>query len=187
MAKRETEKHFQQCVIDLAELHGWKVWHQRPARVSVRGGETYRSAGIGHKGAPDLLLARNGKVLNAELKTETGEASADQLAWLAACGPSGRLWRPSDWDEILDELSAPVGPPWDAPAELEESDDELPDGRPCGRSGCNNLIADPSWNYAWCPTCAEFGTCGHGERPEDCDTCAQESDRAFDEGRERQT
>ena len=36
------------------------------------------------KGFPDLVLAKNGVVLIVELKTDTGVATPDQVAWLLA-------------------------------------------------------------------------------------------------------
>jgi len=101
----ESEKEFQSCVIDFAKLHGWMVSHARPARMMIKGKETYRTATQGDVGAPDLLLAKEGKVILAELKSEKGKPSAMQSLWLAACGGNGRLWRPSDWDDIFEELS----------------------------------------------------------------------------------
>jgi len=107
----ETEKEFQSCVIDFAKLNGWLVSHARPARVTVKGRETYRTALQGDAGAPDLLLARGGKVILVELKSEKGKPSHMQTAWITACGNHGRLWRPSDWDDIFEELSgAECGP-----------------------------------------------------------------------------
>jgi len=105
MTFAETEKEFQACVVDFAKLHGWLVSHARPVCVTVNGRETYRTALQGHPGAPDLLLAKGGRVILAELKSEKGKPSDMQLAWLAACGDHGRLWRPSDWDDIFEELS----------------------------------------------------------------------------------
>jgi len=90
-------------VIDTARLHRWRVGHFRPART-VKG---WRTPLEGDGGIPDLILARDGVVLLAELKSATGAATAEQKAWLAAAGPNGRLWRPADWPAILAELSAP--------------------------------------------------------------------------------
>jgi hypothetical protein len=89
-------------------LRQWRVVHYRPA---LRGaaqwqGQTRRwSTPLqGHPGAPDLILARNGVVILAELKRQNGRASPHQRLWLAALGGHGRLWRPSDWAEIEAEL-----------------------------------------------------------------------------------
>ena len=103
---RELERDFQKCVINLAQLYGWRVMHTRPGRCWVRGKETWRTPIEGDEGFPDLVLARDGVSIHAELKSETGKPSQEQLDWLAALGDSARLWRPSDWDDIHDELSA---------------------------------------------------------------------------------
>lgn len=95
-----TEAEFQRRVIDTAVLHGWRVHHSRPART----GRGWRTPIEGHPGVPDLVLARGGTVLLAELKSDRGRISIDQGAWLDALGNHGRLWRPRDWPGILAEL-----------------------------------------------------------------------------------
>lgn len=100
-----SEADFQRTVIDLAVLSGWTVAHFRPARTD-RG---WRTAMSGHPGAPDLILARRGVVLLAELKRQHGRVSPQQRAWLAQLGDAGRLWRPSDWAEIVATLTAKTG------------------------------------------------------------------------------
>jgi hypothetical protein len=60
----------------------------------------------GDPGVPDLVLARAGTVLLAELKAASGRVTAEQWAWLEAAGPCGRLWRPADWDSITREIAA---------------------------------------------------------------------------------
>lgn len=99
-----SEHHFQRTVIDLARLHGWRVSHTRPARTE-RG---WRTPVEGDAGAPDLLLARDGAVLLAELKSARGRPAPDQVAWLAALGPYGRLWRPADFPTIAALLARPT-------------------------------------------------------------------------------
>ena len=98
-----TEAAFQKQVIDLAHVYGWRVAHFRPARTTVGGQETWRTAvSADGQGFPDLVLARNGVVLFRELKTDQGKASHEQLAWLLAVG--GLIWRPCMWDAIESEL-----------------------------------------------------------------------------------
>jgi hypothetical protein len=96
-----TEKQFQQRVVDLAHLTGWHVVHYRPAWQSGR----WRTPMTGDSGAPDLILARSGVVLLAELKTDQGRLTDPQRAWLKALGANGRVWRPRDWAEIAAELT----------------------------------------------------------------------------------
>ena len=88
-----SEKEFQRAVVDLARMYGWLCYHTYDSRRS-------------EPGFPDLTLARGGRLLLAELKTEKGRLSAAQKAWaseLPAC--QYRLWRPSDLDAIVAELS----------------------------------------------------------------------------------
>jgi hypothetical protein len=95
-----TEADLQRRVLDLARLRGWRVAHVRPARTA----HGWRTPYEGDSGLPDLILARRGVVLLAELKSTTGRPTADQLAWLDAVGDHGRLWRPDDWPTITETL-----------------------------------------------------------------------------------
>jgi hypothetical protein len=99
-AARMTEGDFQETVIGLAKLFGWQVAHFRPAWTE----QGWRTPMQGHKGYPDLTLARRGVVLIAELKTEKGKVTKDQQAWAEQIGEQYRLWRPSDLEAIKEEL-----------------------------------------------------------------------------------
>ena len=97
--KRLTEAAFLVMVVDLAELHGWLVMHQRPAWTK-RG---WRTAVTGSPGFPDLILIRDGVMLAVELKADGGRLTPEQDRWLEAfrrCGIGGGIWRPKDWDLI---------------------------------------------------------------------------------------
>jgi hypothetical protein len=101
-ATRElSESDLQRRVMDLAKLRGWMVCHFRAAKTQ-RG--RWVTPIAGHAGAPDLLLARGGVVLLAELKSRTGQLRPGQGEWLAALGEHGRLWRPASWSEIEETL-----------------------------------------------------------------------------------
>ena len=100
-----SESDFQQSVIDLAQLSGWKVAHFTVG-ITKAG---YRTPMIGDKGYPDITAVKNGQLIFAELKTEKGKPSTDQQDWLMALGEvsymaqaniSVYLWRPSDWTTI---------------------------------------------------------------------------------------
>ena len=96
-----TEAEFQQQVIDLAHLLGWKHLHVR--RTIGRKNQWVTSTNV--KGWPDLFMwnERQQRTIAAELKSATGEATDEQtavLASLAASGVPSYLWRPSDWPEI---------------------------------------------------------------------------------------
>ena len=110
-----TEAELMAAVIDLARLLGWRVHHCRPART----GQGWRTPITGHAGFPDLVLARRGVVIFAELKSERGKVSPDQREWLQALSGDTRVaatrrgpervravgvvdprvfvWRPADW------------------------------------------------------------------------------------------
>ena len=96
-----TEAQFQQRIVDLATMLGWHCIHFRSVYTSGR----WRTPLTGHAGFPDLVLARNGVVIAAELKTARGRLTAEQQAWLRALGDHGRIWRPSDWDTIVATLT----------------------------------------------------------------------------------
>jgi len=100
-----TEDEWTAQLIALARLTGWRVVHFRPARTA-RGWRT-PVQGDG-KGWPDLVLLRGQRLIAAELKTDTGRATAEQLAWLdafALVGAETYLWRPCDWEAVQQVLS----------------------------------------------------------------------------------
>ncbi len=84
-----TEKAFMQNVLDLARLTGWRCYHTHDSRRSAAG-------------FPDLVMARDGRVLFAELKSEAGRVSPAQRDWLTALASCAEVfvWRPSDWSQI---------------------------------------------------------------------------------------
>ena len=95
------EADFTRAVLDLARLRGWKVTHFRPARTETG----WRTPLQGDAGFPDLVLARDGVVIHAELKSAKGRMTQEQAEWAIALGPSHRLWRQADFPAIASELS----------------------------------------------------------------------------------
>ena len=101
-----SEKQFQANVVRLAKLHGWMVYHTHDSRHS-------------EPGFPDLVLCRDGVLIFAELKRQTGRVSAAQREWMqhlslvaGVVGASGvhgaiqvYLWKPADWQTIERVLS----------------------------------------------------------------------------------
>jgi hypothetical protein len=86
----ETEKHFQGRVLKLAHAPRWRTYHTWNSMHSTGG-------------YPDLTLVRRGRLIFAELKSESGKVSDKQQAWiddLRAAGAECHIWRPSDMDEI---------------------------------------------------------------------------------------
>mgnify|MGYP003677610739 FL=1 len=76
-----SEAQFQKQVIQLAQLLGWRVAHFRAAQTS-RGWRTPVAAD--GAGFPDLVLARRGQLIFAELKTQRGKLSNAQECWQEA-------------------------------------------------------------------------------------------------------
>ncbi len=97
-----TEKQFEAQIKDLAKTFGWLYYH------------TWRSI-HSPAGFPDSVLVRPPRLIFAELKSEKGKLSPSQGEWidvLSACRFSEEnpilievyLWRPSDFDEIVEVL-----------------------------------------------------------------------------------
>lgn len=99
---RLTEEQFQQQIIDLARMAGWKAYHTRDSRRSV-------------PGFPDLVLVnpRRRLLLFVECKTDDGRLSTEQKEWLSAIDEATtgnsrvrvQVWRPNMWDEVRDILA----------------------------------------------------------------------------------
>jgi hypothetical protein len=113
------EKDFTDNVVQLAKTLGWRVAHFRPARTK----HGWATPMQGDKGFPDLVLAKQGRVVFAELKSRTGKPTVEQRDWLGALsrtdpeswksaltgatsGHNGPMsfevyvWRPDDIDQI---------------------------------------------------------------------------------------
>lgn len=90
-----TEKQFQQQVLQLTKLCGWRVYH---TWLSIRSAA----------GFPDLVLVRGNRLIFAELKSDRGTLTAAQQEWIDALrgvpGVEVYVWRPLDWDEVVQIL-----------------------------------------------------------------------------------
>jgi hypothetical protein len=99
------ERDFQRTVIELARLRGWRVYHTRPA-LNQRG--RWHTPMQGDAGFPDLVLARQGRLIFAELKREGKKPTSTQQDWLntlATCaGVEVYVWTPADWNAIVEIL-----------------------------------------------------------------------------------
>jgi len=90
-----TEAEFQQQVVDLAQLRGWRVFHDHDSRRNAAG-------------LPDLIMVRSGRLIFAELKGAKGRVRPEQAEWLADLADVAAqqsqvlvaLWRPDDFDTI---------------------------------------------------------------------------------------
>jgi hypothetical protein len=93
---RISEKAFQAQVVRLAQLYRWAYYHTYNSQRSV-------------PGYPDLTLVRPPRLIFAELKTESGKVTPAQQTWfdlISQCeGVEVYIWRPSQFDEIVDCLS----------------------------------------------------------------------------------
>lgn len=115
-----SEAAFLDKVIELARVRGWVAHHCRPCRTQ----KGWRTAISGHAGFPDLVLARAGHLIVAELKTARGRLTNAQAHWLgemsatdADLWQSGDLtlrflpgltvavWRPNDLETIAEVLA----------------------------------------------------------------------------------
>lgn len=95
-----SEDDWKSRVMDYARLKRWRCCHIRPAKTN----KGWRTPIEGDTGLPDLILARDGRVILVELKRVGAYPVPSQKAWLAAAGSNGYLWRPTDWDEVMDVL-----------------------------------------------------------------------------------
>lgn len=104
MARQMTEDELLLAITEAATLLGWRWHHARRADSALT---------MGHQGFPDLVLARDGRVVFIELKTERGVTTTEQRRWLEAIDgdfndvrdltirPMALLIRPTDLDAVL--------------------------------------------------------------------------------------
>ena len=103
MNETVTHEELQQHVIELAHRLGWVVAHFRPAKTDKGWRTAVAADGAGF---PDLVMVRERMVV-AEIKTEKDQPSFEQWEWMYLfqhAGCEAFLWRPSDWDEIVEVL-----------------------------------------------------------------------------------
>lgn len=85
-----SESDFQKHVVQLAKTYGYTLtYHTADSRRS-------------NPGFPDLVLlhGKTGKLIFAELKTQSGRVSADQESWINTIrigGTTAEIWRPIDY------------------------------------------------------------------------------------------
>ena len=102
MKSSASEAGFEQTVIELAQLCGWKVAHFRRSRTAT-GWVT--AVGADGKGWPDLFLAHptRGLAIAWELKVPPNKTTPEQEEWidvLRAVGIDAKTVTPDDWEYI---------------------------------------------------------------------------------------
>lgn len=98
-----SEGEFQQTIIELAEWHGWDVYHVANVKKHLRSRTSV--------GFPDLVLLRE-TVVFAEIKREGKHPTESQKKWIErfkAAGFCAAVWRPSDWPDVMRFLSCKSG------------------------------------------------------------------------------
>lgn len=98
-----SEGQFLDMIITRARARQWLVHHDRPAPTKDRNGRWITHT-VGDPGFPDLVMAKAGRCIFAEVKTETGRISPAQRVWIEAL--NGAVWRPSDWPAICEILDS---------------------------------------------------------------------------------
>lgn len=88
--RQVSEREFMDTITAYAKLRRWEWYH------------TFNSM-HSRKGFPDLVLVRDGRLVFAEVKRQTGSVSDEQQYWidlLTAAGAEAYVWRPSDWEQV---------------------------------------------------------------------------------------
>lgn len=98
----KNEKHFTASIRKAAQQLGWMEYHT--GHVPHQDFRNSTSPGF-----PDLVLAKpNHMVIFAELKMPKGKLTEHQKQWeqvlRSSAGCMYFIWRPEDWDSILDLL-----------------------------------------------------------------------------------
>jgi len=91
LARAVSEKDFAQSVVELAELLEWLVFRVHDSRRSP-------------EGWPDLSMARDDRLIFAELKRVGEKPTGGQRVWLTTLTQTGKaevhIWTPACWSEI---------------------------------------------------------------------------------------
>ena len=104
MTLSQTEAAFGASVEHLLTLYRWRWIHYEPA---IRGSGRWATPLRGKRGFPDYFAVRDGRIIIAEIKNESGRLSPFQRAWIADLERSFvevYVWRPSDLPTIVELL-----------------------------------------------------------------------------------
>ena len=95
-----TEAEWQETIREHAWYTGWLYFHVQDSRRN-------------YAGFPDTVLARAGRLIFAELKTEVGKLTKKQALWLRVLGTvpgiEAYCWRPHDRDAVSRALAPAAG------------------------------------------------------------------------------
>lgn len=109
-----TERRFMQQVVRLAEMLGWRVWHDAATNTRPTCRRCSAPLACAVCGTPvtiirnaagmlDLIMVRRPRVVWVELKSDRGKLTEAQYALLIELRSSHQevyCWRPSDWRAI---------------------------------------------------------------------------------------
>jgi hypothetical protein len=98
-----SEDELLQAIVEAALFFGWRVHHDRRSDKALQQGSP---------GFPDLVLAKSGRVLFWECKSEKGGLTPEQFAWSMVLRDGSRFLqyaviRPVDLDAALAHLAKP--------------------------------------------------------------------------------
>ncbi|MEN8233759.1 MAG: hypothetical protein ABFR89_02410 [Actinomycetota bacterium] len=100
------EDDLKSAVTDALEWNGWRWQHQRPA---MKKDGSWMTPIEGHKGWPDIVAVKDGRMILAELKGSSGRCSPDQLVWLTmlaeVSGVETYLIGPSELADFLEVIT----------------------------------------------------------------------------------
>jgi hypothetical protein len=101
-----SEVQWERWVVRVADLYGWHGIHIRQSEGNVQGVDRADAYGW-----PDWTFVKpEVGIMFRELKTETGRLSSAQRMWhlwLHEAGADVAVWRPSQWQTVIDTLNRP--------------------------------------------------------------------------------
>lgn len=106
----QTERSWQQAVLRIARLFGWRWWHDVATNAprACRHCKKPLKLPRNDPGWPDLFLVRGDTLIVAELKRDREYPTASQREWLDALRRVRRVvvvvWKPRDAQKVAEVL-----------------------------------------------------------------------------------